>query len=64
MLNSIEYDISTAYKNCNTEKRKIYSAFKFSDIVIIMLINGWHFYHMYKHYIFRAQLIWAWTLFW
>ena len=40
MLNSVEHEISTAHKNCNTEKKmKIFSAFKFSDIVFVNFVQ-------------------------
>ena len=39
MLNSTEYEISTAHKTLNAEKIKTVHAIKHSDVVFIMLIN-------------------------
>ena len=39
MLNSTDYEISTAYKNLNAEKITIFIALKLSDVVFILLIN-------------------------
>ena len=39
MLNFTEDFILTAFKNLNAKKIKTFLAFKFSDVVVIMLIN-------------------------
>ena len=38
-FDSAEYEISTTHNNYNAEKKKIFLAFKLTDVVFIMLIN-------------------------